>query len=151
MSETEKIVEKNKFTSLIAPATTNQKSTGGVTATFQVALVKGVGQNRGDERKYDWYFWDLAVGWIKLLWRFFMEEDFEDILNLCRLNLMEEHIVDSSSVDRDATLQAIERKQRQVIENIINKLPQQRNRQIEESGRVAEEGQDMIPSTSASA
>lgn len=37
-----------------------------------------------------------------------MEEDFEDILNLCRLNLMEEHIVDSSSVDRDATLQAIE-------------------------------------------
>lgn len=51
-----------------------------------------------------------------------MEEDFENILDLCRLNLMEEHIIDSSAVDRDITLHAIDWKRRQLVEKIRNKL-----------------------------
>ena len=44
-----------------------------------------------------------------------MEKDVSDILDLCRLNLMEEHIVDSPAIDRDQTLQAIDYARRQLV------------------------------------
>ena len=40
--------------------------------------------------------------------------DISDIADICRLNLMEEHIQDSPAVDRDATLKAIDWKRRQI-------------------------------------
>jgi len=39
----------------------------------------------------------------------------KDILDLCRLNLMEEHIADSPAPDKEATLQAIDFAKRQII------------------------------------
>ena len=41
-----------------------------------------------------------------------------DILDLCRLNLMEERIADSPAPDRDETLAAIDRKRRQIVTRI---------------------------------
>jgi len=41
-----------------------------------------------------------------------------DILDLCRLNLMEEHIKESPANDRDATLQAIDWKKRQIATSL---------------------------------
>lgn len=41
-----------------------------------------------------------------------------DLLDLCRLNLMEDNIADSQSVDRDSTLAAIHYKKRQLMEKI---------------------------------
>jgi len=38
-----------------------------------------------------------------------------DILNICRLNMMEERIADSTSQDRDSTLAAINIKRRQIM------------------------------------
>jgi hypothetical protein len=46
------------------------------------------------------------------------ENDINEILNLCQLNLMEEHIKDSPAIDRDMTLRAIDIKRRQVVMNI---------------------------------
>lgn len=46
--------------------------------------------------------------------------DNRDLLDLCRLNLMEENIKESVSVDRDITLQAIDYKKRQMVERIKN-------------------------------
>ena len=39
----------------------------------------------------------------------------KDVLDLCRLNLMEERIADSPANDRDETLAAIDHKRRQII------------------------------------
>ena len=38
-----------------------------------------------------------------------------DILDLCRLNLMEEHIEDGVAVDKDSALAAIDYKRRQIM------------------------------------
>lgn len=43
----------------------------------------------------------------------------QDLLDLCRLNLMEEHIQDSIHPDRDTTLSAIDWKRRQLAAKII--------------------------------
>lgn len=62
-------------------------------------------------------------------------DDTKDLLNLCRLNLMEEHIVDSPGVDRDATLKAIDfRKRRLAIKISLAKLePGVMERHIEDN------------------
>ncbi len=49
--------------------------------------------------------------------------DNQDLLDLCRLNLIEEHIVDSPAVDRDATLAAIDMKRRQLVTTLTNNPP----------------------------
>jgi hypothetical protein len=43
-----------------------------------------------------------------------------DLLDLCRLNQLEEHIVDSTGVERDATMQAIDWKKRQLANRLVN-------------------------------
>ena len=45
----------------------------------------------------------------------------KDILDLCRLNLMEENIEGSPAVDRDSTLKAIDWKRRQLVVKISAK------------------------------
>ena len=45
----------------------------------------------------------------------------QDLLDLCRLNLMGENIKDSPAVDRDATLKAIDWKRRQLVVKIAAK------------------------------
>lgn len=52
-----------------------------------------------------------------------MNNDNKDILDLCRLNLMEENISDSPSLDRDITMKAIEVKKRELATKITGKLP----------------------------
>jgi hypothetical protein len=47
----------------------------------------------------------------------------QDLLDLCRLNLMEEHIANSPAVDRDATLAAIDWKRRQLATALTNNPP----------------------------
>ena len=47
----------------------------------------------------------------------------QDLLDLCRLNLMEEHIADSPAVDRDTTLAAIDMKRRQLATKLANNPP----------------------------
>ena len=42
----------------------------------------------------------------------------QNILDLCRLNLMEENIINASAMDRNETLKAIEWKRRQIIVKI---------------------------------
>lgn len=42
----------------------------------------------------------------------------KDVLDLCRLNLMEEHIAGSPAVDRDATMKAIDLKRSQIMVNM---------------------------------
>ena len=42
----------------------------------------------------------------------------QNILDLCRLNLMEENVMNSLAVDRDETLKAIDWKRRQIITKI---------------------------------
>ena len=44
-----------------------------------------------------------------------MDNGNKDLLDLCRLNLMEEHIQDSPANDRDATLKTIEWKKRHLM------------------------------------
>ncbi len=46
-----------------------------------------------------------------------------DLLDLCRLNLMEENIEGSSAVDAEATLKAIEWAKRRKMEKIIRSQP----------------------------
>ena len=41
--------------------------------------------------------------------------DMKDLMDLCRLNLMEEHIEGSPAPDRNETLKAIDWKRRQII------------------------------------
>ena len=41
-----------------------------------------------------------------------------DILDLCRLNLMEERVSDSPAPDRDTTLAAIDHKRRQIVASL---------------------------------
>ena len=50
-----------------------------------------------------------------------MKEDNKDILDLCRLNLMEEHIEKAVAPDRDATLMGIDWARRRLAQKIINK------------------------------
>jgi len=51
------------------------------------------------------------------------DEPMQDLLDLCRLNLMEEHIKDSPARDRDATLAAIDWKRRQLVITLTNNPP----------------------------
>ncbi|KKN73980.1 hypothetical protein LCGC14_0395460 [marine sediment metagenome] len=46
------------------------------------------------------------------------ENNNKDLLDLCRLNLMEENITDSSDMDREATLKAIEWKRNNLVSKI---------------------------------
>jgi hypothetical protein len=39
----------------------------------------------------------------------------QDLIDLCELNLMEENIKDSSGIDRDATMKAIDYKKRELV------------------------------------
>lgn len=52
-----------------------------------------------------------------------MTEDMSDLLDLCRLNQMEEHIKDSPAPDRDATLKGLDWKRRQLATKLINNPP----------------------------
>ncbi len=45
-------------------------------------------------------------------------DDNKNLLDLCRLNLMEEHIEGSPAVDRDQALKAIDWKKRRLMEKI---------------------------------
>jgi len=47
-----------------------------------------------------------------------MDNAVKDILDLCRLNQMEENIKDSPAVDRDVTMKAIDWKRRQLVVKI---------------------------------
>ena len=47
----------------------------------------------------------------------------QDLLDLCRLNAMEENIEDSPAVDQDATQEAIDWKKRQLAIRLINNAP----------------------------
>ena len=53
-----------------------------------------------------------------------MDNFTEDLLNLCRLNLMEENVINSESPDRDATLTAIDWKKRNLANRLIQDEPQ---------------------------
>ena len=53
-----------------------------------------------------------------------MDNFTEDLLTLCRLNLMEETVIDSVSPDRDATLTAIDWKKRNLVNRLIRDEPQ---------------------------
>ena len=46
----------------------------------------------------------------------------KDLLDLCRLNLMEEKVKDSPSPDKEATLTAIDWKRRQLVQRIVNEV-----------------------------
>jgi len=46
-------------------------------------------------------------------------DDVKDLLDLCRLNLMEEHIEDSPAPDRDETLAAIDNKRRRIVARMV--------------------------------
>ncbi len=48
-----------------------------------------------------------------------------DLLDLCRLNLMEENIKDSSANDRDTTMRAIDFAKRQIVVRTKYKLIQE--------------------------
>jgi len=48
-------------------------------------------------------------------------EDNKDLLDLCRLNLMEENVEKTPAPDKEATLKAIDWKKRQVVQKIINR------------------------------
>ena len=52
-----------------------------------------------------------------------MKNENQDLLDLCTLNQMEENIKDSSAVDRDETLRAIDWKKRQLVERIKQNSP----------------------------
>lgn len=43
-----------------------------------------------------------------------------DLLDLCRLNQMEEHVLESPSVDKDATMKLIDWKKRNLMERLKN-------------------------------
>ena len=47
----------------------------------------------------------------------------DDLLDLCKLNKMEENIANSHVVDRDATMKAIKWKKRQIARKLINNKP----------------------------
>ncbi len=56
-------------------------------------------------------------------------DDNKNLLDLCRLNLMEEHIEETSGVDRDVTLKAIDWKKRHLMEKI-----KREQKDVEKSG-----------------
>ena len=47
----------------------------------------------------------------------------QDLLDLCRLNQMEENIENSPALDRGAAIQALDYKKRQLVTKIINNAP----------------------------
>ena len=47
-------------------------------------------------------------------------DDNKDLLDLCRLNLMEDNIRDSPAVDRDVTMKAIDRAKREKVVRLLN-------------------------------
>ena len=51
-----------------------------------------------------------------------MKNENQDLLDLCRLNQMEENIADSPAPDRDVTLKAIDWSKRQLVTKIKNKV-----------------------------
>jgi len=66
-----------------------------------------------------------------------MEDDIRNLLDLCRLNLLEEHIKDSPAIDKDATLRVLDWKRRELMTRIppatlLSDLPQ---REAQRRGR----------------
>ena len=53
-----------------------------------------------------------------------MIDENRDLLDLCRLNLMEETVEESPGNDRDSTLDAIDWKRRQLIVRIAAEMPE---------------------------
>ena len=51
------------------------------------------------------------------------KDGIKDILDLCRLNLMEENVKYSLLSDRDATMKIIDFKKRSLVTKIINNSP----------------------------
>lgn len=49
-----------------------------------------------------------------------MDKFEKDLLDLCRLNLMEENIKDSPAIDKDTTLKAIDVKKRDKVVRLKN-------------------------------
>ena len=49
-----------------------------------------------------------------------MSNNNQDLLDLCRLNLMEDNVQDSVAPDKDTTLQAIDYKKRQLVTRLQN-------------------------------
>ena len=47
-----------------------------------------------------------------------MEDDIRNLLDLCRLNLLEEHIKESPAIDKDATLRVLDWKMREIMTRI---------------------------------
>lgn len=47
-----------------------------------------------------------------------MSNENQDLLGLCRLNLMENNVKDSPAPDKDITMQAIDRKKRELVMKI---------------------------------
>ena len=47
----------------------------------------------------------------------------QDLLDLCKLNLMEENVENSPAPDRGITLEAIDWKKRQLVTKLINNAP----------------------------
>ena len=74
-----------------------------------------------------------------------MSDDNKDLLDLCRLDLMEESVKGSPAVDRDETLDAIDYKRRQLVVRIGSAAPRFTEEQIvngmanEEADRTAYE------------
>ena len=49
-----------------------------------------------------------------------MSKENQDLLNLCRLNLMEDNIKESPTVDKDETMKAIDYKKRQIVTQLLS-------------------------------
>ena len=65
-----------------------------------------------------------------------MEDDIRNLLDLCRLNLLEEHIKESPAIDKDATLRVLDWKRRELMTRIppatlLSDLPQQEDIRVE--------------------
>jgi len=65
-----------------------------------------------------------------------MEDDIRNLLDLCRLNLLEEHIKESPAIDKDATLRVLDWKMREIMTRIppatlLSDLPQQEDIRME--------------------
>ena len=52
----------------------------------------------------------------------------QDLLDLCKLNLMEESIKDTNAVDKEIIMQDINYKREQLVTRIINSTPKINNK-----------------------
>ena len=70
-----------------------------------------------------------------------------DLLDLCRLNLMEENIQESPHPDRDATLKAIDWKRRQIVtRNVSSNHQNAADSPISGAAEIGDESSESVPS-----